>query len=192
MVDLVAQYFIQYNKLALPGVGMLSVTKVPAKFDGGRQVMLPPRLHFQWNPQAEENGGLQSFAGFVSRHTQMSEEESFDAITGFCNGLKKALHERGEFVLKGIGKLVRISDETTGFVPDAGFDVFLPSLTAGTVMRTGATHQLLVGDRETDSAEMQLLLADEQPEVEGRWWIAALLLGIAGIALIVARLGGWL
>jgi hypothetical protein len=51
---------------------------------------------------------------------------------------------------------------------------------------------MLVGDKETNSAEMQqMLLEEEEPYTEGRWWIAALMLGLMATALIVGRLGGW-
>jgi CCDC81-like prokaryotic HU domain 1 len=191
MVDLVTKYFITHNEVALPGVGMLKVSQADARYDAARQMLLPPRLQFQWNPQSSENQGIQSLAGFVSRHTQLTEEESFDAITGFCNNIKTALAEKGSFEWNGLGKLVRISDDTTGFVPDAALDEFLPQLSAPRAVHTGVSHQLLVGDKETNSADMQQLLLEEEVE-EGRWWIAALVAGIAGLALIVARLGGWL
>lgn len=193
MVDLVARYFLEHNRLVLPGVGMLSVTQAPAKADGGRQLVYPPRLQFQWNPQAGENEGMQALAGYVSRQTQWTEEESFDAIAGFCTNLTNELEEKGEFALNGIGKLVRISEENTGFVPDPVYDVFWPALEAPVVLRQGNTHPLLVGDTVTNTQDMQeQLLAVDENEGEGRWWIAALVVAVAGLALIAARLGKWL
>jgi hypothetical protein len=52
---------------------------------------------------------------------------------------------------------------------------------------------MMVGDKEINSADMQqMLLEEEEPESEGRWWIAALIVGLCAIALIVGRLGGWI
>jgi hypothetical protein len=102
------------------------------------------------------------------------------------------LEEKGEFSWAGLGKLVQISGSTTGFVPDAALEAYLPQLEAVRVVRTGISHQMLVGDKETNSAEMQqMLLEEEEPYTEGRWWIAALMLGLMATALIVGRLGGW-
>lgn len=192
MVELIIQYFVQYKKVGLPGLGVLVAEPVPARFDAASQVMVPPRMQFQWQPKSGEAEGIQSLTGFVSRHSQMSEEDSFEAITGFCTKVKRTLEEKGEFSWAGLGKLVQISGGTTGFVPDAALEAYLPQLEAVRVVRTGISHQMLVGDKETNSAEMQqMLLEEEEPYTEGRWWIAALMLGLMATALIVGRLGGW-
>lgn len=193
MIELITQYFIQHKAVGLPGLGVLSAVPVPAKFDASRQVMLPPRNQFKWQPQSGEVEGLQFLAGYVSRHSQMSEEDSFDAITVFCGEVKATLEEKGEFVWSGLGKLVQISAGETGFVPDASLDAYLPQIEAARVIRAGQSHQMMVGDKEISSADMQqMLLEEEEPESEGRWWIAALILGLCAIALIVGRLGGWI
>ena len=193
VVELITQYFVQHNEVGLPGLGVLSAVPVSAKFDASRQVMVPPRLQFQWQPQTGEVEGLQSLAGFISRHSQLSEEDSFDAISEFCNGVKSTLEEKGEFRWNGLGKLVKISTGTTGFVPDTALEGYLLPIEATRVVRTGHSHQMLVGDKETNSADMQQMLSEEEePYSEGKWWIAALVLGLIATALIVGRLGKWI
>jgi len=179
--------------VGLPGLGVLNAVPVSAKFDASRQVMVPPRLQFQWQPQTGEVEGLQSLAGFVSRHSQMSEEDSFDAIAAFCGNVKSTLEEKGEFRWNGLGKLVKIATGTTGFVPDASLEGYLHPIEATSVVRTSQSHQMLVGDKEINSADMQqLLLEEEEPYSEGKWWIAALIIGLIATALIAGRLGKWI
>lgn len=193
MIELITQYFIQHHAVGLPGLGMLSAEPVSAKYDASRQVMLPPRYQFKWQPQSGEVEGVQSLAGYVSRQSQMSEEDSYKAISVFCGEVKSILEKKGEFVWTGLGKLVQISAGKTGFVPDASLDAYLPQIEAPRVIRTGQSHQMIVGDKEINSADMRkMLLEEEEPEYEGRWWIAALILGLGAIALIVGRLGGWI
>ncbi len=193
MLALFTQYFIARGSISLPGLGVLSAEPVNARFDAGRQVMVPPRLQFQWQPQTGEAEGVQPLAGFISRHSQMSEEESFEAVTTFCNGVKKALEETGEFTWNGLGKLVKISGDTIGFVPDAALDTYLPVVEAERVAQAGKTHQMLVGDKEINSADMQqMLLEGAELPTEGRWWVAALILGLITLSLIIGRLAGWL
>jgi hypothetical protein len=193
VVELITRYFVQHNEVGLPGLGKLSAVPVEPKYDAARQVMVPPRLQFQWQPLSGESESMQSLAGFVSRQSQLSEEESFDAINGFCAMVKSTLEEKGEYRWNGLGKLVKIATGNTGFVPDAALDAYLPPLEAVRVVKAGQSHQMLVGDKETNTADMQqFLLEENEPETEGKWWIAALVIGVAVSALIVGRLGGWI
>lgn len=191
MVELLTQYFIQHKEVVLPGLGQLQASTLPARYDASRQVMLPPSMQFQWQPKPTLS--TQPLMGFVSMHTQLSEEESFDALNEWSKNIKASIEKNEEWIWHGIGKLVAMAGGQIGFVPDGKMEGYFSAIDAPRISHAGRTHQMLVGDKETNTVDMQQMLNEEEEFVgEGRWWIPSLLLGTVLVLLIVARLGKWL
>jgi hypothetical protein len=191
MVELLTQYFIQHKEVVLPGIGQLQATPVSAKYDASRQMMLPPSLQFQWQPKPSLS--TQPLMGFISLHSQLSEEESFDAVNDLISRIKDSIEQNEAWIWPGVGKLVAMAGGKIGFVPDSQLETYFTAIDAPRISHAGRTHQMLVGDKETNTVEMhQMLNEEEELAEEGRWWIPSLLLGTVLVLLIISRLGGWL
>lgn len=191
MVNLLTNYFLANRELLLPGIGQLQSVHLPARYDAARQQMLPPSESFNWQPDGEAGVSNQSFLGFLSRQKHWSEEESYEELTAFCNQVRGALNESGEWIWPGLGKLVKISEGNYGFVPDPVLNDYYRAIPAERVQHSNRPHPVKVGDRETNTVELQSELA-EGLQVQGptRWWLPALVIGILAVALIIARLTG--
>ena len=190
MHQLLNQYLARHQQVVLPGIGQLQVWPVPAHYDAGSQKLLPSRLSFEWHPPENVNTPLQPQVGFFSRVSGLPEEECFDALHTFCQEVKKGLEEQGEWSWPSMGKLVVLAGGNISFVPDGFFDAYQEPLEAPRVTHQGRAHQMMVGDRETNTLEMQTLLQDDGQEepVEGKWWIASVVIGTAAVLLMMARL----
>jgi hypothetical protein len=186
MVDLLIQYFIQYKEVLFPGLGYLTATQSPARYDSARQVFLPPGLQFHWQPDAAVS--LQPLLGFVSKQTQLSEEECFEKVHEWSSSIKKQVFDNGEWAISGLGKLVLISGEKIGFVPEAGMDKYEVTLEAPRALHSDRAHQILVGDTEINSHVVSESGEEVLLKRADRWWIPSLILGIVTCALIVYKL----
>jgi hypothetical protein len=191
MVDLLTTYFLNNREVILPGIGQLQSIQMPARFDAARQLMLPPSEAFQWKPDAESTISPQGLMGFLSRQRHWTEEDSFEEVAAFCQQVKNELKEKGQWQWPGLGKLVTIGDGAFGFVPDRDFEIYRKSITARRVQHTERINPMLVGDRETNTADMQAELNAEEMIIEkNRWWIPAVIVGLFTLAVIIARLNG--
>ncbi|HSK12574.1 MAG TPA: hypothetical protein VK907_05130 [Phnomibacter sp.] len=190
MDALLSRYLVHNRQVLLPGLGTLQVWPNPARYDAGQQKIIPSRLSFQWAPADEASGSVQPLVGFISQQSGLTEEECFDELFGFCGGIKQSLDHNGEWRWPGLGKLVKLAGGKTGFVPDAMLDAYTAPIDAIRIAHSGRTHQMVVGDKETDTSAMQQLLNEEAEEepVEGKWWIASVIIGSAALLLILARL----
>ena len=137
-------------------------------------------------------GSAQPLMAFLSRNNQLTEEESFDAMHAFGQQIKGAIESYGEWLWPGVGKLVSLNSESIGFVPEPVYQLYQQPVEAVRAIHSGRSHQMLVGDRETNTIEMQEELTEQELAAEGRWWMPALIVGIITIALISARLSGFL
>jgi hypothetical protein len=193
MVNAITQFFIQHRDVVLPGIGQLKAIHNPARYDAAQQMMFPPGHSFQWIPADEgSNGSLQTLMAYLSRKNQWTEEESFEAMNGFCRSVQESISTSGEWFWPGLGKLVSLNKESIGFVPETLFQQYHSPLVAERAIHSGRSHQMLVGDKETSTAEMQEVLTEEDVVTEGKWWVPALIVGVITLFLILARLSGWI
>lgn len=60
---------------------------------------------------------------------------------------------------------------------------FFPETIAERVIHPDVAHQILVGDKETNSTAMAELLNDDSV-AKSRWWIAAVIMAVLGLVTI--------
>lgn len=191
MLEALTHYFSQNRQIVLPGIGELKAVYNPARYDAGQQLMLPPGFSFQWIPQEEgEMDSPQPLMAFLGRMNQWTEEESYEAMHSFGNSLRNTIATRGEWIWPGVGKLVPLNKESLGFVPEEGLDNYLTPIEAKRAIHTGAVHQMIVGDKETNTFEMQEALKEAEDLPSDKWWIPSLIMAILTLVLIILRLSG--
>ena len=192
MVHALTEYFLQHRDVVLPGLGQLKAVPKAARYNAGQQLMLPPQVTFQWIPAEDQSiDSPQPLMAYLSRKNHWTEEESFDAAKAFEQEVRAIIEHDGEWRWPGLGKLIPLNNQSIGFVPEPSFQqVFIP-LTAVRALHTGRSHQMLVGDKATSTQHMQDTLTEEKLALQGgRWYIAALILGILALILIAIKTAG--
>jgi hypothetical protein len=193
MVQAITQFFLAHHNVVLPGIGQLKAERLDARYEATSKTMHPTGYNFQWIPVNDPNlESPQPLMAFLSRNNQWTEEESFEAMHAFGKEVKTAIEEKGEWCWPGLGKLVSLNNENFGFVPDAFYGKAYEQIPAIQFFKSGQPHQLLVGDKETTTVDMQEALMDDEMASEGKWWIPGLILGLVTLGLIVARVMGYL
>jgi hypothetical protein len=192
MVDFLTQYFFTNRAIALPGLGQLTVEEVSPHYDVTQQWMLPPGHKFTWQPGDHTDLSVQPLLGFISRKTGVPEEDCYGLIASTIDQIKNSLETSGEWTWNGVGKLVYLSVDKTGFVPHAVLSSYSPRILVKRVIRDEKKHDILAGEKEKDSLQAQMDFYPEREEVRTkRWWIPALILCVATLGLIMARASGW-
>lgn len=187
MSNVFAEYLLQQHELPIPGVGHLAWNDVPAAYDVAGRQFTPPGGHWSFTPIQQLDGtlSLQRLTGHVALWQNLTEEEAFDEVQAFGRRIKTQLETIGSAAVGACGQL-QSTEQELRFEPSAT-TVWLAPLPAERVIREGASHQMLVGDQQTTTAEMEAYLAEEEPVAVDRWWLWPAILAAIALALIVWR-----
>jgi hypothetical protein len=189
MSNVFAEYLLQQQELPIPGVGLLAWEAVPSAYDVAGRQFTPPGVLWHFTPVEQLDGTLplQRFTGHVAIWHNLTEEEAFEEVQAFGRRIKTQLETTGIAAIGACGQL-QAAEQELKFEPSATA-VWLAPLPADRVMRKGASHQVLVGDQQTTTAEMEAYLAaaDEEPVAVDRWWLWPVILAAIALALIVWR-----
>lgn len=196
MFYLLQQFLMDHGTVSLPRWGTLHLNTIPSVFHNGEQKFTAPQTIILWQEDNEtQELSIQPLIGFLSRCEDETEEDCFEKLQVFINQLKDQIHKRGQVFWAGLG----IFTLTTGkegitFVPDPALQIYLKPIQANRIIKGGQSHEMLVGDTQTNTKEMQsyLHLQDnlEAPVKKDWWWVPALIGGLLGIALILAKWKG--
>ncbi|MBV9963693.1 MAG: hypothetical protein JO072_15735, partial [Parafilimonas sp.] len=124
------------------------------------------------------------FYEFLSHELKVDEVQAIRNFTDYTARLNDDLNKNHTLYFKGIGTLTRQTSHAVNFQPEEMPD-YSPSLTAERIIRKNASHTVRVGEEERTSEEMQTVLHQPQKAKKERWWIAAAILGVIGIAAII-------
>ncbi|MEO5892851.1 MAG: hypothetical protein ABIQ31_21555 [Ferruginibacter sp.] len=116
-----------------------------------------------------------------------NDEKGFNEFSAISELLQKNLDENGSFLLKGIGTFTKNMMGEIRFLPIPADPMFTFSVTAERVVRPVSSHTLLVGDQQTTNVEMREYFNEKQPSKD-RWWVWAIALAAAGIAVLAVYL----
>lgn len=182
--------------LTLPGFGTLRVKKLPAQFHSGEQLLSPPETLVVWQEQTDQSEySIQPLIGFISRNSDETEEDCFEKLHVFTGEIKQKLQSGEEVLWPGLG-VYQTGESGIEFRPDPAFKTYLKPIKANRVITAGKSHEMLVGDTQTNTGDMQTLLQmqekNEVTEPKDRWWIAAGIVGLLGVGLIVGKWMGLL
>jgi len=189
MFGLLHQYLVENRSVYLRGTGQLQLIHQPASFDVTNNLMHAPcnSIRFQ---NSEQAGSLQPLMSFLSRQLNIAEENAFSLYEAFCNQLQLDIESRQEVNWTALGIFKKDATGNTVFIADQRMAGYNQPVEAIRVIRHGAPHQMMVGTRETTNTAMKELLGNGQSEsitTRSRWWIPALLLGLAALVLILLK-----
>lgn len=164
MLDVIASSLFQKKSCRLPGIGTLEVVTRPAEYDFSNQRILAPRQTIV----------------FINAP---SSDNTFNEFSAISQLMKQKLKEDGTVNIEGLGSFVK-DGAGLQFVPvEVDADLLQP-VSAERVIHKDAEHAILVGDKETTNTVMTEYYTEEVVETTDKWWIWAIVLGVAAAGII--------
>lgn len=181
MEELIQSYLYKNFKCPLPQVGTLKVTSIKAVAWYAEKKIVAPRQQVNF---LDAVSPAEDFISFIADRKSITESEAIKLLDEYCKNLKNLpaseesqLSHTGKFFVNAEGVLVFKANEIPGY--------FLPPVHAEQVLHQDASHNMVVGDKETNSAEMAAYFADAANSRKEKWWIAALILAAIGITALL-------
>ena len=178
MQQLIAQYLFHNKNCSLPGLGTLSVETSNASSDFVNKQILPPVPSITFSPLDSD---ADDFVNYIATNEHKSYGESMDQVNHYVSLLKQGQ------LINGVGQFLVDASGNIEFKAAEINSNLLLAVKAERVIHPEAEHNMLVGDKETTNTQMTEYYTEETV-VKDRWWIWAIVLGIAGIAAILIYL----
>lgn len=166
----------------LPGLGTLLIHNRTALYMQSEKYLTPPLPYISFSPV--ENPSL-DFVDHTAKKLSVSKEEAMNIINTFCLKLNN-LDSFSEVEIPLAGKFYIDAEGSLVFKPVHFPEVFLAPVPAERISHPEATHSILVGDTESNSALMTEYYSESEPASTSRWWIPALVLALLSILVIAA------
>ncbi|MES2774305.1 MAG: hypothetical protein V4722_08980 [Bacteroidota bacterium] len=184
MFALLHQYLIENSSLHLPGIGVLEFAEVSARLDvADIQIQSPKKvLRLNAEGQKQDKHGLM---GFLSRHLDISEEQSFKVFRQFSESVRSTLGTKRILYWDNLGAFQKDETGVVQFVQTTDIDHYLPPVSAERMIRQRAEHTMTVGDTETTNTAMQEYYDEEPVEIKkDYWWVWAIAIFVVSSGLI--------
>ena len=184
MWNLITSYLIQSGECILPGIGTFTQVITPAALDIVNKEMLPPKIDYHFTDKTGQPS--EGLVQYISRKKEIDVPEALSNIKEGCSLVKEKILSGEKVILNSIGVLYRNNSGNIAFEPEKDL-VLLEPVPALRVVHKEAKHSMVVGDKETDSSEMNEYLNGE-PEIRQNdrfWKIAALILFLIGAGILI-------
>ncbi len=163
MYSIIASSFFQKKSCRLPGIGTLELVTTPAEYDFGNRQIKAPQQKIIFIPS-------------------VLPDNVFNEFSAISQLMKEKLGRNEAVEVTGVGTFSKQDSEILFEPVTVNSNLFQP-VTAERVVHKDAEHSILVGDKETTNVEMTEYYSEEEA-AKDKWWIWALMLGIAGIVAI--------
>jgi len=181
MYKAVLKFFALHHHLSLPGIGHFNVETQPAEIDFTDRSIISSKNKIVFSN--DKLPAEKKLCDFLSLELNTDETRATQSLTEFTEQLQRDLDNNNSIYLKGIGTLSRQTSNVLTFQPEE-IPAYFPPLIAERVIRKNTTHTVRVGEDEKTSNEMHTALRQPEKIRKEKWWIAAMILAITGIAAI--------
>lgn len=181
MEDLIALYLFKNKKCPLPQIGTLELTESNAV------AMYAERKIHAAVPSVKLMDTItrsDDFINYIAERKNLGREEATSLLMQYCNKLQH-MDAYGETKLPELGKFYVNTDGNLVFKSIELPTTLLPTVYADRVLHPSTSHNMVVGDKETTSAEMTAYYTDIEFTQKDKWWIFAIVFAIAGIAALL-------
>jgi hypothetical protein len=184
MKSLLQQYLVEHQTLPLPGIGVLQSHAKPAAYEVVGRSFQPPTVEVNFAPVIDgESMPLQHLVGFIAVKKNIAEEKAYELLQQYVIETNLQLKTKSLLSWDPIGSFEQQDDGNKRFSPSIIRTGFSP-MVAERVIREGASHEMMVGDKATTTAQMEAYLAETE-EATDRWWLLPLLIALGAIAIII-------
>lgn len=181
MEDLIELYLFKNKKCPLPEIGTLQLTESNAvAWYAEKRIEAPvPSIKL-----TEPITDAEDFISFISQRKNISRDEAVSLLGKYCSRLQN-MDAFGETKLPHSGKFYVNADGNLVFKPIEVTAAFLPQVNADRVLHASASHDMVVGDKQTTTVQMTAYFAETADATKSKWWIWAIGFALAGIAALI-------
>ena len=184
--SLLYRYFSLSGRVSIPGLGALSMVRIPAIIDFTTKQLVPPSHVLKFKTNNADSTPEQS--SYISRLSGMNKELIDQELKLLGESLRNRLLAERKLEWMDVGSF-SVSDEgEIGFVPKTvTTDFFLP-VRYTHVLRPDAEHIIKVGEEEKTNTDMEVFFEDQRVNAEkNKWQKAAVALVLIALLLLAIR-----
>ncbi|MER3498169.1 MAG: hypothetical protein C4308_05780 [Chitinophagaceae bacterium] len=182
MFEQLHAYLVKNKKLALPGLGTVSILYTPAKTDFPSRSILPPLWTVQF--QQGNDAAARKLYTWLSQVFSISEREAVIRLNDFVYNLKKNIESGTVVEWSSVGTFKKTLSGIS-FEPQQPAN-FLQPVPAEKIIRENADQTMLVGEQEKTSTQMAEILHPAEEKRTMQWWIIPV-----AIVILVFIFTGW-
>ncbi len=181
MMHLLYKYLIINKQVTLPGIGVLSINRKPARHDLVDKVFQSPVFNIELT--SETSIADNKLFVFISREKGIDEAEAFEHLHDFAYRLKEDVSLNKIVELPGIGVLGK---DNLGHLSLRSTDVirtfFPPVISEDTFV--ARDNQAFFNNRNSNYSKTEQALSNETKtalKAKDFWWVYAIVLALIGI-----------
>jgi hypothetical protein len=180
MQNLIAAYFLENKQCFIPSLGLLSLRKTPASYNFSEQSISAPIPTISFEKKEIENHSL---AEYISVKRNITKADADNMIADFSASVNfLAENESKEIV--GLGEFKKMANGKLEFIAKEVNPIFYTATQAVKVMHPNASHNMTVGDTETNTATMTEYYADDVVVTKEKWWLPAAIFSVLSVAAL--------
>ncbi len=186
MIDILNQYLFQHSGINVPGLGTILIEKTPAKSDFVNRQIFPPEFIFRFDKYYDTPD--KDFFTYLSSGMSIPDYEAIQEYNQFAQDFRSKIKLEDKAVWKDVGVFFKNSSGDIEFEQLPVYQYLYKPIVAERVLRSDASHAILVGDREKTNFEMtELLNEDNQQKVVKKqvWPLYAIVLFAVAVIFLV-------
>jgi nucleoid DNA-binding protein len=181
MMDVLKSYLVQHKSINIPGLGTIYLERIPARTDIVNKQLLPPQYIYRFDKYFDAPDA--DFFNYLATHQKMEDYEAIKWYNEFAYNLRTQIRTDEKAAWEGIGVFKKDSSGEIIFEDNNQQPAGLLPVAANRIVRSDASHHILVGDRETTTVQMSELLNDHTHVEKESWWLYALILAAIGLCI---------
>ncbi len=179
MFHILFKYLILKKQLHIPGIGQFIIVQLPSRLNYTSNVIHAPVSIVQFN---NTNASAdKSFFDFITTELQTGKGEAIRQFHDFSFKLSNLVNTQNSLQLPGMGIISKDSNNTLSFEPVPMIQNYFPDVSLESFAPAENAERLRIPQGPT---AISIKSANEHPRKKYRWWIAAIILGIIGVAAI--------
>lgn len=185
MQELITSFIIQSKECRLKGIGRFECVIHPAQTDIANKQIIPPVQERIFKSREERISD--ELVRYVSNKNTVRVEDAMEQIKRWCADTKSKLKNGEEIILESLGSL-KINHAGSIIFEEVNSISFFVPVHVERVIHKNSTHQVLVGDKETNSSVMNEFYKDEKETGEIKsisWKLVSIILGAAALVLLI-------
>ena len=187
MEQLLSTYLIKNKKCPIPGIGILSIEETRAVIDHPAKQLKPPSYQLKLE---KGDAPLEDIRKYVAKARNCSDTEAASLLNDYSSRIQ-FLPAHGTMNFSGLGNFYRNAQGVLYFKDNVDAAPYYVPIGAEKIIRKNEEHVMLVGDQETTNAKMTEYYSGENPSTSKKWWIWALIILVASVALIAIHYFNW-
>lgn len=179
------KYFSLNGYVTIPGLGNLSLIRVPSTNDFANKLFYPPmyRYRFEYAPDTMDEALL----SYLQTNLDLTEEQLQQSLSEFSREINNSLKKLGKIDWEGVGSFQLNNDEVV-FAASKNDTAYLGEIKYEHVVRETYSHDVLTGDRVQSSEDLQAYFEEQKSRKIGeKWKIFSIITLMISIALLVMR-----